>query len=104
MSEWDGVDRREQLSCSVSVERRLTHLETTTVSQEKALSSLLEGMTSLKEEIRADREEMKETLYEIKRELSVYQTVIKTLRLVAGVVVLIATLKFGDIPSLWRGG
>jgi len=97
-------DRGDTLSCSISVERRLTHLETVTISQEKALNRLLEGMTSLQEEIRTNREEMKETLHEIKQELSVYQTVIKTVRLVAGVVVLVATLKFGDIASFWRGG
>lgn len=48
--------------------------------------------------------ELNKNIAELRAELTSYKTVIKTLKIVGGVIVLIVTLKFGDIPSLFKGG
>lgn len=47
-------------------------------------------------------EEIKSVLDELKDQFKAYKVVAKTIKFILSLVVLTITLKFGDIPSLWR--
>jgi len=63
---------------------------------------------SVKEELRVYKElaernhqEVLTALQTVKSELSIYKTVYKTIKFLLGAVVLVLTLKFGDVKLLW---
>jgi uncharacterized protein YqfB (UPF0267 family) len=66
----------------------------------KALALMLEDHAR-KEEMHL--QELRESIEHVKDELTIYKTIVKTLKAVAGITIAILTWKFGDIPGLLRG-
>ena len=65
-------------------------------------AELKEELKAIRADQKAANKETKQAIEDLRDELDMYKITIRTLKAVAGVVVLIATLKFGDVQSLWE--
>lgn len=70
------------------------------------LAKLVEAHMKREEQERADLETMiqkiADTQKEIQKELSLYQTIYRGIKWLGALIILLVTLKFGDIPKLFH--
>jgi len=67
----------------------------------RAIEDMAELINTSVKESRQDRQKLNDRLKKIEAELSVYKTVYRGVKWIFAIVLLILTLRFGDIPKLF---
>lgn len=94
--EWNGVDRR------VSQAEEYGELKATVANNAETISKLSD---SLERYINASEEKdemLKEEIHKIHEEIVAYKTFVRVVKGLGAIVILVATLKFGDVVDVWR--
>jgi hypothetical protein len=85
-----------------SSDQEIGYLRALAEQSAKADAELKDELRALRVDHREANKETKQAIEDLRDELGVYKVTIRTLKAVAGVVVLVITLQFGDIQNLWE--
>jgi hypothetical protein len=85
-----------------SSDQEIGYLRALAEQSAKVDAELKDELRALRVDHRAANEETKQAIEDLRDEMGVYKVTIRTLKAVAGVVVLVITLQLGDIQNLWE--